>query len=164
MNPEHAAARSNPGTPGNPRLCATKHAVDGKIISGVTVAQMISSMSFASKPAAAIALRAAAVARVAVDSPSETMRRSRMPVRWTIHSSLVSTIFARSSLVNRLSGNWLPVPTMLAPRVGIDSGRAVSYEGLILDDRDAMFNALNDFFVDAGVGQLLADPDGVADS
>jgi len=42
------------------------------------------------------------------------MRRSLMPVRWVIHSSLVSTIFDRSSLVNRRSGVWLPVPARMA--------------------------------------------------
>ena len=44
--------------------------------------------------------RAAAVARSEVSSPSAAMWRSRMPVRCTIHSSDVSTIAARSSLVS----------------------------------------------------------------
>ena len=38
------------------------------------------------------------------------MRRSRMPVRSTIHSLEVSTIFSRSEFVNRCSGTYDPVP------------------------------------------------------
>jgi hypothetical protein len=55
------------------------------------------------------------VASVAVVSVSPAIRRSRIPVRCTIHSSLVSTIRARSSFVRRFSGNALPVPAMMAP-------------------------------------------------
>ena len=39
-----------------------------------------------------------------VCSPSAAMRRSLMPVREVIHSSLVSTIFSRSALVITRSG------------------------------------------------------------
>jgi hypothetical protein len=38
------------------------------------------------------------------------MRRSRIPVRWAIHSSLVSTILAISSLPITRSGTCEPVP------------------------------------------------------
>ena len=55
-------------------------------------------------PALSSARRAAAVARSEVSSPSAAMWRWRMPVRAAIHSSLVSTIFDRSSLVSTLSG------------------------------------------------------------
>jgi hypothetical protein len=41
---------------------------------------------------------------VDVLSSAAAMRRSFMPVRWTIHSSFVSTSLARSSLVSRFSG------------------------------------------------------------
>ena len=44
------------------------------------------------------------LASVAVLSPEAATRRSRMPVRWTIHASSVSTSFDRSSLVRRFSG------------------------------------------------------------
>ena len=119
MNPLHAADMSNAGTEGSPSSAPMKQAVDGKTISGVIVAQTISSISFGSSPAAAIALRAAAVPRVAVLSPGPAIRRSRMPVRWTIHSSLVSTIRDSSSLVRRFSGKALPVPMMVAPKSGM---------------------------------------------
>ena len=46
---------------------------------------------------------AALAAIEAVVSWAAATRRSRMPVRWTIHSSLVSTIFSRSALVR----TWL---------------------------------------------------------
>jgi len=119
MNPLQAADMSNAGTPGIPKSAPMKQAVDGKTISGVIVATTISSMSFGSSPAAAIALRAAAAPREAVVSPGPAMRRSRMPVRWTIHSSLVSTIVDRSALVRRFSGTEEPVPAMMAPYCGI---------------------------------------------
>ena len=38
------------------------------------------------------------------NSAGAAMRRSRMPVRWTIHSSEVSTFFASSALVRMCSG------------------------------------------------------------
>ena len=124
MNPLHAAARSMAGVLVSPRLAATKQAVLGKVISGVIVPQRMRSMSFGASPAASIALRAAAVASVAVDSSLPAMRRSRMPVRCTIHSSLVSTIFDRSSLVSLRSGTLLPVPAIIAPKLGILGGWA----------------------------------------
>src|SRR5258708_24031599 len=56
-------------------------------------------------------------------------RRSRMPVRVTIHSSLVSTIFSRSALESTRSGSARPVPTMVAPRMrssfGIDAPQQI---------------------------------------
>ena len=42
------------------------------------------------------------------------MRRSRMPVRMTIHSSLVSRKVARSALVRTAGGRHLPQPVMAA--------------------------------------------------
>src|SRR5438093_7250346 len=51
------------------------------------------------------------------------MRRSRMPVRSTIHSSDVSTSFARSWFVSTRSGTYMPVPVMVTPRM--PSGRRV---------------------------------------
>ena len=49
------------------------------------------------------------------DDVGNPMRRSRMPVRSRIHSSLVSIIWARSSLVSTFSGSAVPMPVMRAP-------------------------------------------------
>ena len=50
------------------------------------------------------AMRADAVPMCEVSSPSAAIRRSRIPVRVRIHSSLVSTICSRSALVITRSG------------------------------------------------------------
>src|SRR3954454_8048658 len=190
MNPLQAADMSNAGTPGSPSSAPIKQAVDGKTISGVIVPTTISSISAGVSPAASMARRAAAVPRVAVVSPSETIRRSRMPVRWTIQSSLVSTIRANSSLVRRFSGRQLPVPAMMAPKVGmaLDFGFWIAYFGLegnraagpfaaqskiqnrkskitvsLFPAGDAGGDAFDDLLVDAAPHELLADADGVAD-
>jgi hypothetical protein len=42
------------------------------------------------------------------------MRRSRIPVRETIHSSLVSTIFSKSAFVSTRSGTYEPIATIRA--------------------------------------------------
>ncbi len=60
---------------------------------------MIRSMSSGSSPAVAMARSPATAAMLAVVSSGPAMRRSRMPVRETIHSSLVSTMRSRSALV-----------------------------------------------------------------
>jgi hypothetical protein len=80
------------------------HAVDGKIMSGVVVATTIRSTSAGTMPAASSAAREAASARSDVISSSAAMWRARMPVRATIHSSLVSTLLASSALVTRFAG------------------------------------------------------------
>ena len=87
-----------------PSFFCTKQAVDGKNMSGVTVATMISSMSAAVTPAASMALRAALVAMSLVAISGPAMRRSLIPVREVIHSSEVSTILDMSSLVMMRSG------------------------------------------------------------
>jgi hypothetical protein len=74
-------------------------ALEGNVLSGVEVAQMMRSISCASILACANAARAAAMPRSEVISPSAAIWRSRMPVRCTIHSSEVSTVRARSALV-----------------------------------------------------------------
>ena len=56
------------------------------------------------------ACRVAASARSTPVSPSRTQRRSWIPVRVRIHSSLVSMIRERSSLVTTRSGTAKPVP------------------------------------------------------
>ena len=64
--------------------------------------------------------RAAASAPMeAVVSPLDAMRRSRIPVRVVIHSSLVSTIFSRSAFVNVAAGTSCPQPVMCVVRFGI---------------------------------------------
>ncbi len=56
-------------------------------------------------PARSIAFFAAGTARSLAPMPVCSMkRRSLMPVRWTIHSSLVDISFARSSFVTTLGG------------------------------------------------------------
>src|SRR4051812_22746757 len=81
-------------------------------MSGVEVASTMRSMSAALRPAASSALRAAERARSLVNSPSAAIWRWRMPVRETIHSSLVSTRDSSSLLVTTRSGSRLPVPVM----------------------------------------------------
>src|SRR3954470_16318110 len=88
-NPLHAAERSNAGVEPMPNDAATKQPVDGNAIAGVAVPTTTRSMSFASSPAAFIARVAAWLASVAVDSVELAPRRSLIPVRWMIHSSLV---------------------------------------------------------------------------
>ena len=45
-------------------------------------------------------------------SPGSTMRRSRIPERSVIHSSVVSTIRSRSALVSTRLGRWWPTPVI----------------------------------------------------
>ena len=73
-------------------------------MSGVMVATMIRSICSGVMPARSMASRAALVAMSEVNSSSAAMRRSLMPVRVVIHSSVVSTIFSRSALVRIRSG------------------------------------------------------------
>ena len=68
----------------------------GNLFLGVVVATMITSIWLTSISAWRIARSAAASARSDVVSSSRAMCRRLMPVRSTIQSSLVSTIFARS--------------------------------------------------------------------
>ena len=62
------------------------------------------SISSGSSPATAIARAPATAAMDAVVSLAAATRRSRMPVRDTIHSSLVSTIRSRSAFVRTAFG------------------------------------------------------------
>src|SRR5262245_65648117 len=92
------------------------------------------SISPGSRPARAIASREAFSARSAGVSPATTQRRSAMPERWRIHSSLVSISASRSLLVTRRSGTHIPVPLILArsispPSAGPQRGRLVRREG-----------------------------------
>ena len=69
-------------------------------------------MSSGCRPATAMARLPATAAIVAVVSSGAAMRRSRMPVRVTIHSSDVSTSRSRSALVRTRSGAYMPQPVM----------------------------------------------------
>ena len=79
-------------------------------MSGVTVATISRSMLFGSAPAISSARRAAGRQMSVSASSSAAIRRSRMPVRSTIHSSFVSTSFDRSSFVSTRSGTWHAEP------------------------------------------------------
>ncbi len=103
MKPLHAAERSKPKPPA-PSAACTRSAVAGNASSGVAVASRIASICPAAMPAAASALSAALVAMKAQVSCGCARWRLPMPVRSRIHSSEVSIVFDRSSLVTARSG------------------------------------------------------------
>ena len=86
----------------------------GKIMSGVVVPTAMNSMSSGTRLARSMACWAALSARSDVASVSSAMCRSRMPLRCTIHASLVSTIFSRSAFERIRFGAYAPTPTILA--------------------------------------------------
>ncbi len=86
-----------------PSFDATRVATFGQRSTDEQVATMTRSMSAAVRPEAASALPAAAAAMSATVSES-AMRRLTMPTRSRIQASLVSTIWARSSLVRTREG------------------------------------------------------------
>jgi hypothetical protein len=86
--------------------------VAGTVRSGVVVESTSPSIDAGSTLAIAMALRADSTESDAVDPP--TWRRL-IPVRSVIHSSLVSIIAERSSLVSTFSGNAVPQPMMRPP-------------------------------------------------
>ena len=73
-------------------------------MSGVTVATISASISPGSSDRSAMRRRTASAPMLAVVSPGAPARRSRMPVRVTIHSSEVSRRWERSALVTMRSG------------------------------------------------------------
>ena len=73
---------------------------------------MSMSTSSGSIPASAIACWQAMTARSLVRTSSAAILRSSIPVFVVIHSSLVSTISAQSSLVMTSGGTYAPRPTM----------------------------------------------------
>src|SRR5262249_44585355 len=100
-----------------PSFCCTVQAHDGRMRSGVVVARMIWSMSVGARFAISSARRLA-ISDMSLDAWSgAAIRRSRMPVRSTIHASDVSTIVARSAFVSTRSGTYMPVPAMVTPRI-----------------------------------------------
>ncbi len=92
-----------PGAP-MPRRWATLVATFGQRSTDEQVATTTRSMSAAISPEPASAFSAAAAAMSATVSSPAAMRRVAMPTRSRIHSSLVSTICARSSLVSTRDG------------------------------------------------------------
>ena len=83
--------------------------------SGVEVHIRTKSISSGATSAISRALVAASTAKPTKLSLPDTTRRLRIPVRVAIHSSLVSTIFARSSLEMRRLGTAEPDPISLQP-------------------------------------------------
>src|SRR6059036_2673848 len=81
------------------------------------------SRSDALMPALASACRVARRARVAPVSPSDTQCRALIPERWVIHSSEVSMIWARTSLVTTRSGTWNPVAMNSVRGISIPCGK-----------------------------------------
>src|ERR687895_637083 len=93
----------------------------GSTSSGATVARSTRSRSSGSTPASSSAARPAAAASASRRSPSRTWRRSRTPVRWTIHCSVTPAPAATVSLVTTLSGTTIATDARAAER-----GRRVS--------------------------------------
>ena len=119
VKPEQAALTSN-APQRRPRPSCTVADVAGTVRSGVVVARTRASIWCGSRPAISIARRPASIDSDAVLPPT---RRSWMPVRSTIHSSVVSRpLVRRSSLVSTLSGRAVPHPVMTPPRAdpGVD--------------------------------------------
>jgi len=86
--------------------------VEGNGLSGVAVATMMPSNSDAVVPARQSAFTAASLPMVDTVSSGRAKRRSRMPVRSTIHWSDVSSVFSKSALVTIRSGIETPSPAI----------------------------------------------------
>ena len=95
-----------------PMRCCSPEAMLGTWSSKLQVPKTMSSMSRPESPAHASA-RAAATCAMSAIGTWDT-RRSRMPVRLVIHSSLVSSMPARSWFERTAGGRHLPQPVMAA--------------------------------------------------
>src|SRR5882724_6222248 len=128
-------------------------------MSGVIVAQMIKSISSSRTLACSIARRAASTARSDVHCQSGAMRRSLIPERDTIHSSVVSTSFSRSAFVRMRSGTYEPVPTMCTGlRRCFDRGlRKLSLLDFVMELPDF----LDDVVIKLTFDELSGDADGI---
>src|SRR6266508_5545908 len=118
-------------------------------MSGVAVATIMRSISFGEIFACSIALCAALVAISLVFSSFAAIRRSLIPVRVMIQSSLVSTMRERSALVRIFSGTYLPVPMIETVRSallerGFERGCRFIVTANLLDDMRVylLFNRL----------------------
>src|SRR3954454_9278311 len=143
--PVQAAPTSIAPARSAPRSSATSGAALGSSSSAPTVATSTRSTSDAATPARSSAARPAAVARSWSRSPSDTCRRSRTPVRWTIHCSVTPAFSATVALVTTLSGTAIATDAIAAGRVarpalagmrsrtGLRIGRLQVQRGLRLD-------------------------------
>jgi hypothetical protein len=104
MKPEHTACTSKAAPCVMPSWACSLVAVAGKVLSGVAVASTMRSSSAPVIPALASACSAALSARSEVSSPGAATWRWRMPVRWTIQSSEVSSRSANSALLTIRAG------------------------------------------------------------
>ena len=120
MNPLQAAFTSIAGHV-RPNSAAIMGAVAGAIRSGVVVASTRKSMSEGSTKASSMARFPATTPRDFAEPP---MRRSRIPVRSVIHSSVVSRVLESSSLVTIRSGTAMPHPLKRTPMVSPFAGKS----------------------------------------
>src|SRR4029077_10781336 len=101
-----------------PSRYATTADTFGINVSVLQVATMTRSMSPGDRPLPASALAPASKAMLVTVSSGPANRRLTMPTRLRIHSSLVSTRAARSSLVTTLPGWYPPNDRTRAPGAG----------------------------------------------
>jgi hypothetical protein len=104
VNPAQAVLTSMVAGAGMPSWRATRAAMLGLRSVAVQVATTTRSTASATMPAWRRAAAAASAAIRSRGSSGPAIRRSRMPTRLRIHSSLVSTIVARSWLVSTFAG------------------------------------------------------------
>ncbi len=104
VKPEQTTLMSMTAGEPMPSRAATRAAMLGDRSMAVEVATRTRSMSEAPRPAVASALAPACAAISSTGSSGPPTWRVLMPTRLVIHSSLVSTIAARSSLVSTLAG------------------------------------------------------------
>ena len=104
QKPAQAALMSNDPGATMPSFEATWVEACGICAGNVQVATMTVSMSEGCSPASSMARRPASAPIMATDSWSPAKRRSAIPTRERIHSSLVSTRRSKSALVSRPSG------------------------------------------------------------
>src|SRR6476646_850684 len=113
MNPVQPADRSYAAASVAPSRSARIAEVEGNIMSGVTVATIRRSMSLPARPDCSRALSIAGNARSESASESAAIRRSRIPVRSTSHSSEVASSRESSSFVTTRSGTCAPRPEIV---------------------------------------------------
>ena len=120
MKPGQAQLMSMQGQR-KPTAAAMMQPSPGVMYSLTTLEQSRRSMSSGFRPASASAFRAASRPRSSSRS-SEMTWRERMPVRVTIHSSVVSRKLSRSPLVTTFFGRALPVPMIFICSKGFGNG------------------------------------------
>jgi hypothetical protein len=108
-----------------PSASATSGAALGSSSSAVVVATRTRSTSSGDRPASSSAAPPAAAARSARRSPGAAMCRARMPVRFTIHSSLTPIRSAMGAFVTTFAGTLVPIEAIAAPvSAGIGASRS----------------------------------------